>query len=110
MDRSCVINLIDNIQKVYTTKAKECPSQHLGYTLDWEKDSSVYFQQADFASKILYDFNMHESNPVRAPAPMNLHQIVESESLEFPKKIYRMVIGMLNYLWHVKLPSVTQSS
>jgi hypothetical protein len=76
--QSCdqVVQLLDDIKKMYTIKIKERPSQHLGYTLDWKEDGTVHINQADFIQKILFNFDMHESNPFRALAPMDLHKIV----------------------------------
>jgi hypothetical protein len=82
-DQSQVLQTLEDIQHHYKIKIKECPTQHLGYTLNWKEDGSVHVNQADFTQKILQDFCMDDSNPVRAPAPTNLHQIVASESESF---------------------------
>jgi hypothetical protein len=102
-----VTKLLDGIKKAYSIKVKERPSQHLGYTLDWKEDGTVHINQADFIQKILFDFNMHESNPVRAPAPMDLHKIVASEAPAFDQKTYQKAVGMLNYLALHTRPDIT---
>ncbi|KAI7944946.1 hypothetical protein MJO28_010641 [Puccinia striiformis f. sp. tritici] len=105
--RGAVLQLLDNIGKTYTIKVKECPSQHLGYTLDWKEDGSVHVNQADFINKILFDFDMHESNPVKAPAPMNLQKIVATEADPIPQKLFQKAVGMLNYLALHTRPDIT---
>jgi hypothetical protein len=106
-DINSVLDLLDDIRKVYTIKVKEKPSQHLGYTLDWKEDGTVHINQADFIQKILYDFNMQDSNPVRAPAPMNLHKIVATGAPSFHQKLYQKAVGMLNYLALHTRPDIT---
>jgi hypothetical protein len=88
-------------------KTKERLLQHLGYTLDWKEDGTVHINQADFIHKILFDFNMHELNPVRAPAPMDLHKIVASEAPAIDQKLYQKAVGMLNYLALHTQPNIT---
>jgi hypothetical protein len=106
-DRSQVLQTLEDIQHHYKIKIKECPTQHLGYTLNWKEDGSVHVNQADFTQKILQDFCMDDSNPVRAPAPTNLHQIVASESESFHRKTYQKALGMLNYLALHTRPDIT---
>jgi hypothetical protein len=106
-DRMKVLKVLDDIQLHYKIKIKERPSQHLGYTLNWKEDGSVHVNQADFTQKILQDFCMDESNPVKAPAPTNLHQIVASESPLFHQKTYQKALGMLNYLALHTRPDIT---
>ncbi|KAH9468237.1 hypothetical protein Pst134EA_033418 [Puccinia striiformis f. sp. tritici] len=105
--REDVMRLLDAIGKTYTIKVKERPSQHLGYTLDWKEDASVHINQADFINKILYDFDMHESNPVRAPAPMNLHKLVATDAEPINQRLFQKAIGMLNYLALHTRPDIT---
>jgi hypothetical protein len=102
-----VVQLLDDIKATYSIKIKEYPTQHLGYTLDWKEDGSVHVNQEDFTNKILFDFNMHDSNPVRAPAPVNLHKIVASDSPSFHQKLFQKAIGMLNYLAMHTRPEIT---
>ena len=106
-DHNQVNQLLEEIKRIYTIKVKERPTQHLGYTLDWKEDGSVHINQADFIYKILYDFNMHDSNPVRAPAPMDLHKIVASDSPPFNQKLFQKAVGMLNYLALHTRPDIT---
>jgi hypothetical protein len=105
--RDQVVQLLEDIKKTYSVKIKEHPSQHLGYTLDWKEDGTVHINQADFIQKILFDFNMHKSNPVRAPAPMDLHKIVASKAPAFNQKTYQKAVGMLNYLALHTRPNIT---
>jgi hypothetical protein len=105
--RSAVLDTLNRIKEAYTIKVQEQPAQHLGYTLDWKEDGSVHVHQTDFAEKILYEFNMHDANPVRAPAPMNLHKIVASEAEPIHQKLYQKAVGMLNYLALHTRPDIT---
>ncbi|PLW36380.1 hypothetical protein PCANC_16187 [Puccinia coronata f. sp. avenae] len=105
--RSAVLDTLNRIKETYTIKVQEQPVQHLGYTLDWKEDGSVHVHQTDFAEKVLYKFNMHNANPVRAPAPMNLHKIVASEAEPIHQKLYQKAVGMLNYLALHTRPDIT---
>ena len=67
----------------------------------------VHLHQSDFAENILYDFNMVDANPVRAPAPMNLHKIVATQAPSVNKKLYQKAVGMLNYLALHTRPDIT---
>jgi hypothetical protein len=106
-NRSHVLKVLDDVQLHYKIKIKERPSQHLGYTLNWKEDGLVHVNQADFTLKILQDFCMDDSNPVKAPAPTNLHQVVASESLPFHQKTYQKALRMLNYLALHTRPDIT---
>ncbi|PLW38955.1 hypothetical protein PCASD_11715 [Puccinia coronata f. sp. avenae] len=106
-DRAKVLRVLDDVQLHYKIKIKERPSQHLSYTLNWKEDGSVHVNQADFTQKILQDFCMDKSNPVRAPVPTDLHQIVASESPMFHQKTYQKALGMLNYLALHTRPDIT---
>jgi hypothetical protein len=105
--RSHVLQVLKDIQLHYKIKVKERPSQHLSYTLNWKEDGSVHVNQADFTLKILQDFCMDDSNPVKEPAPTNLHQVVASESPQFHQKTYQKALGMLNYLALHTRPDIT---
>ncbi|PLW28181.1 hypothetical protein PCANC_26987 [Puccinia coronata f. sp. avenae] len=105
--RAEVLKTLDRIKKSYTIKIQERPAQHLGYTLDWKEDGSVHVHQTDFAEKTLYEFNMNDANPVRAPAPMNLHKIVASKAAPIHQKLYQKAVGMLNYLALHTRPDIT---
>lgn len=59
----------------------ERPSQHLGYTLDWQPDGSVVLHQSDFCLKTLRELGMDSANSVKEPAPLNLHHLISSDSL-----------------------------
>jgi hypothetical protein len=96
--RPAILQFLKNLQKTYVLKIKERPSQHLGYTLVWNSDHSLLIHQSDFTSKILDEFSMNKSNPVKAPSPLNFHRIIASESPPFDAKVMQKAIGMLNYL------------
>ena len=102
-----VLKTLDKLKKYYKIKIQERPAQHLGYTLDWKEDGSVHVHQTDFSKKILYEFNMNDANPVKAPAPMNLHKIVASNAPSVHQKLYQKAIGMLNYLALHTRPNIT---
>jgi hypothetical protein len=104
---SQILKMLDCIKQTYTIKGQEQPAQHLGYTLDWKEDGPVQVHQTNFAEKILYKFNMNNENPVRAPAPMNLHKIVASEAAPINQKLYQEAVGMLNYLALHTKPDIT---
>ena len=103
--RSAILDTLNRIKETYTIKVQKQPAQHLGYTLDWKEDGSVHVHQTDFAEKILYEFNMHDANPVRALAPMNLHKKSEAEPIH--QKLYQKAVGMLNYLALHTQPNIT---
>lgn len=105
--RDQVLKFLEALKKTYTMKVQERPAQHLGYTLDWKEDGSVHVHQSDFAEKILYEFNMTDANPVKAPAPMNLHKIVASVASPINQKLYQKAVGMLNYLALHTRPDIT---
>jgi hypothetical protein len=105
--QSEILKTLDRIKQTYTIKVQEQPAQHLGYTLDWKEDGSVHVHQTNFAEKILFEFNMNNANPVRAPAPMNLHKIVASEAAPIHQKLYQKAVVMLNYLALHTRPDIT---
>jgi hypothetical protein len=96
--RDKVVKFIDNLKKSYALKVKESPNQHLGYTLDWQRDKSLLIHQTDFTEKILSDFDMVNSTPVKAPSPLNFHKIIASKTPNLDVKIMQKAVGMLNYL------------
>jgi hypothetical protein len=106
-DCSHVLKVLDDIQLHFEINIKEHPSQHLGYTLNWKEDGSDHVKQADFTMKILQDFCMDNLNPVKAPAPTNLHQVVASKSPQYHQKTYQKALGMLNYLALHHQPNIT---
>ncbi|MBW0557806.1 hypothetical protein O181_097521 [Austropuccinia psidii MF-1] len=53
--------------------------------------------QQHFCTKILDEFNMSSSNPIKTPAPANIHSIVAQTSIPFINLTMQMAIGMLNY-------------
>ncbi|MBW0466618.1 hypothetical protein O181_006333 [Austropuccinia psidii MF-1] len=54
--------------------------------------------QEDFCKKILDEFNMSSSNPIKTPTPMNLRNILEAESHPIEASYVQKAIGMLSYL------------
>lgn len=82
----------------YKIKVQECPTQHLGYTLQWNKDGSIKLHQQDFTKKELVEFGFENVNVVKAPAPMNIHNIVSQESPEFEVKTMQKALGHLIHL------------
>jgi len=50
---------------------------------------------------------MNNTNPVRAPEPMNLYKIVASEAPPFHAKLYQKGVETLNYLALHTRPNIT---
>ncbi|MBW0570600.1 hypothetical protein O181_110315, partial [Austropuccinia psidii MF-1] len=95
---SMIKDLLTLLNQTYTIKTKKYPTQHLGYTLDWQSDGSIIIHQLDFCTKILEEFNMLSSNSIKTPAPANIHNTVAQTSTPFSKHTMQKAIGMLNYL------------
>ncbi|MBW0504134.1 hypothetical protein O181_043849 [Austropuccinia psidii MF-1] len=89
---------LTQLRKSYSIKTKEQQTQHLGHTLSWQLNGSVILHQQDFCSKILEQFNMTLANPIRTPAPANIHNVVAQASVPFSNLTMQKAIGMLNYL------------
>jgi hypothetical protein len=96
--RDKVGKFIDNLKKSYALKVKEHPNQNPGYTLDWQCNKSLLIHQTDFTEKILSNFDMVNSTPVKAPSPLNFHKITASKSPNFDLKIMQKAVGILTYL------------
>ncbi|MBW0586401.1 hypothetical protein O181_126116 [Austropuccinia psidii MF-1] len=54
--------------------------------------------QEDFCKKILDEFNMTNSNPIKTPTPMNIRHVLEAESPPMEASYVQKAIGMLSYL------------
>lgn len=82
----------------YSIKSQERPPQHLGYTLDWGPDGTILLHQRNFCEKILTEFAMDLENPLKAPAPLNLHHQMLLDSPMFDMKTMQKAVGMLIHL------------
>ncbi|MBW0483799.1 hypothetical protein O181_023514 [Austropuccinia psidii MF-1] len=89
---------LTQLRKSYSIQTKKQLTQHLGYTLSWQLNGSVILHQKDFCSKILEEFNMTSANPIKTPAPANIHNVVAQASVPFSNLTMQKAIGMLNYL------------
>ncbi|MBW0531862.1 hypothetical protein O181_071577, partial [Austropuccinia psidii MF-1] len=89
---------LNQLNKSYSIKTKKQPTQHLGYTLSWQPNGSVILHPQDFCTKILEEFNMTSANPIKTPAPANIHNVVAQVSVPFSNLTMQKAIGMLNYL------------
>lgn len=90
----------------YKIKVQERPTQHLGCTLQWNKDGSVNLHQRDFTKKALKEFGLDNVNVVKAPAPMNIHDVITQELLEFDVKTMQKALGHLIHLATHTCPNI----
>jgi hypothetical protein len=68
--RMAILNVLDDLKRTYSLKINKKSKQHLGYTFDWWSDGLLYIHQADFVQKILDEFNMSNTNPVKSLSPL----------------------------------------
>lgn len=93
-----IVRFLELLGGKYKIKLQERPTQHLGYNLEWNRDGLLRMHQRDFTEKALKDFGFKQLNAVKAPAPMNIHDVVGQESPDFDVKTMQRALGTLIHL------------
>ncbi|MBW0573026.1 hypothetical protein O181_112741, partial [Austropuccinia psidii MF-1] len=82
---SKILEFLSDLNSLLKLKFKKQPTQHLGYSLTWNKYKLI-INQSDLINKLLQKFNMQESNPVKTPCNGNLlselDPVTTDESIE----------------------------
>ncbi|MBW0481885.1 hypothetical protein O181_021600 [Austropuccinia psidii MF-1] len=104
---SKILKFLSDLNSLLKLKFKKQPTQHLGYSLTWNKDKLI-INQSDLINKLLRQFNMQDSNPVKTPCNGNLLNELDSvttdESIEVT--LYQQAIGTINYIAHHTRPDI----
>ncbi|MBW0483463.1 hypothetical protein O181_023178 [Austropuccinia psidii MF-1] len=104
---SKILKFLSNLNSLLKLKFKKQPTQHLGYSLTWEKDKLI-INQSDLISKLLRQFNMEDSNPVKTPCNGNLLNELDSDTTNEPVEVtlFQQAIGTINYIAHHTRPDI----
>ncbi|MBW0538155.1 hypothetical protein O181_077870, partial [Austropuccinia psidii MF-1] len=104
---SKIIKFISNLNSLLKLKFKKRPTQHLGYSLTWEKDKLI-INQSNLISKLLRQFNMEDSNPVKTPCNGNILNELDSDTTNEPVEVtlFQQAIGTINYIAHHTQPDI----
>ncbi|MBW0583841.1 hypothetical protein O181_123556 [Austropuccinia psidii MF-1] len=100
-----IMTFLTSLNKQLKLKFKKNPTQHLGYTIIWNK-FKIQLSQTDLILKLPDQNDMKECKPVKTPCNGNLLQ--EIDSIKEPIKIteYQQIIGSLNYLAQHTRPDI----
>ncbi|MBW0476036.1 hypothetical protein O181_015751 [Austropuccinia psidii MF-1] len=104
---SKILKFLSDLNSSLKLKFKKRPTQHLGYSLTWEKDKLI-INQSDLISKLLQQLNMEDSNPVKTPCDGNLLNELDSDTTNEPVEVtlFQQAIGTINYIAHHTRPDI----
>ncbi|MBW0496149.1 hypothetical protein O181_035864 [Austropuccinia psidii MF-1] len=98
---SKILKFLSDRNSLLKLKFKKRPTQHLGYSLTWNKDKLI-INQSDLINKLLRQFNMKDSKLVKTPCNgtllNELDSVTTDESIEVT--LFQQAIGTINYISH----------
>ncbi|MBW0475796.1 hypothetical protein O181_015511 [Austropuccinia psidii MF-1] len=100
-----IMTFLTSLNKKLKLKLKKNPTQHLGYTIMWNK-FKIQLSQTDLILKLLEQNDMKECKPVKTPCNGNFLQEINSIKEPIKTTEYQQSIGSLNYLAQHTRPDI----
>ncbi|MBW0531393.1 hypothetical protein O181_071108 [Austropuccinia psidii MF-1] len=72
-----IVNFLNNLNAILKLKYKKRPTQNLGYNLEWSSNK-LKINQTDLIVKLLRQFEMQDSKPVKTPCNGNFLNEINS--------------------------------
>ncbi|MBW0584963.1 hypothetical protein O181_124678 [Austropuccinia psidii MF-1] len=102
-----IITFLNNLNAILKLKYKKRPTQHLGYNLEWSSHE-LKINQNDLIVKLLRQFEMQDSKPVKTPCNGNFLNKINSNLSDNTIQVtsFQQAIGSINYPAHNTRPDV----
>ncbi|MBW0535305.1 hypothetical protein O181_075020 [Austropuccinia psidii MF-1] len=102
-----IVNFLNYLNAILKLKYKKRPTQHLGYNLEWSSNK-LKINQTDLIVKLLRQFEMQDSKPVKTPCNGNFLNKINSNLSDDAIQVtsFQQAIGSINYRAHHTRPDV----
>ncbi|MBW0469395.1 hypothetical protein O181_009110 [Austropuccinia psidii MF-1] len=102
-----IITFLNDLNAILKLKYKKRPTQNLGYNLEWS-NNKLKINQTDLIVKLLRQFEMQDSKPVKTPCKGNFLNEINSNLSDDAIQVtsFQQAVGSINYLAHHTRPDV----